>query len=106
MLRQIARLGLLGVALLGVRHGAQGANIAEFIDYTLRDAAGQILLPGRLFVPPEASSGENKSRPLLVGLHGSGVAGTDNMSQVAGVPDSVLDEVKRREAFLYLPQTQ
>jgi hypothetical protein len=87
MRKKIALACWMFVAAAAARHGAQGASIADFIDYTLRNAGGQALLPGRLFVPPEASSGENTSRPLLVGLPGAGVAGTDNVMQVALTPD-------------------
>jgi poly(3-hydroxybutyrate) depolymerase len=105
MMRQFARLGLMGVALLVVHHGAQGANIADFSDYSLRSDSGQVVLPGRLFIPPEASNDPSASRPLMVVLHGSGVAGVDNVRQITSLPDFVVDEAKRRGSFLYVPQT-
>jgi predicted peptidase len=83
---------------------AHAAEVAEFIDFSLNDTKNTVVLPGRLFVPPEATSGRHTRRPLIVFLHGSGEAGTDNASQVNGNIDNLLAEAERRGAFLLAPQ--
>jgi hypothetical protein len=82
---------------------ARAANIADFSDYSLRNSSGQVLLSGRLFTPPEAASSATP-RPLMVYLHGGGAAGTNNTTQILQTPDYMLDEAKRRGAYLYVPQ--
>ena len=82
---------------------SQAALISDFMEFSLREQpGGSVLLPGRLYTPPEASSG---ARPLILFLHGSGAAGTDNVSQLNVNIDNLLAEAKRRGAFLYAPQT-
>jgi predicted esterase len=98
-----------GIAILLVAeitsHPAAAANIADFADYSLRDSRGQVLLPGRLFTPPEAVTDPASPRPLIVFLHGGGAIGSNNITQVEHTPDYLLEEAKRRGAFLYVPQT-
>ena len=84
---------------------AAAANVADFIDFSLRNATGQVILPGRLYVPPEALTDLTMPRPFVVFLHGGGEAGTNNLSQVNGNIDNLLAEAKRRGAFLYAPQS-
>jgi len=79
-----------------------GANVADFADFSLRDAANNVILPGRLYMPPEATS---SPRPLVLFLHGGGENGTNNTSQVNGNIDNLLAAAKERGAFLYAPQT-
>ena len=79
------------------------ANIADFSDYSLRTPGGQLVLPGRLFVPAEASDPASK-RPMIVYLHG-GTGGTNNMAQIEQTPDYLVEEAKARGAFLYVPQS-
>jgi predicted esterase len=82
---------------------AQAAQVSDFVNFSLLSSPGQsVLLPGRLYVPPSAASGP---RPLIVFLHGSGAAGTNNSSQVNASIDNLLAEAKLRGAFLYAPQT-
>ena len=95
---------LMLLPIVAIGRPSQAANVADFADYTLRSSAGQVLLPGRLYIPPEASS-DPAPRPLMVFLHGGGAIGSDNLAQLAHVPDPMLDEAKRRGAFLYAPQT-
>ena len=83
---------------------ATAANIADFIDYSLYSSRGPVILPGRLFVPPEATTDPLTPRPLMLFLHGGGAIGTNNITQVEHTPDYLLDEAKRRGAFLYVPQ--
>jgi predicted esterase len=92
--------------LVGVlaSHLAVAANIANFTDYSLLNASGQVVLPGRLFVPPEATSHPHLPRPFMVFLHGGGAIGTNNVTQVEHTPDYLLDEAQRRGAYLYVPQ--
>jgi predicted esterase len=90
----------LAAVLATIRLSA--ANLPDFTDYSLRNATGQVTLTGRLFTPPEAAA---SPRPLIVFLHGAGAIGTNNTTQVLHTPDYLLDEAKRRGAYLYLPQT-
>jgi predicted peptidase len=83
---------------------ADCANVNEFIDFSLRSTNGALLLPGRLYVPPEAAS-PAESRPLILFLHGAGESGTNNVAQVNQNLDNLLAEAKQRGAFLYAPQT-
>jgi len=82
---------------------AQGANVNEFIDFSLRSGA-TVLLPGRLYVPPEAQADPSQPRPLIVFLHGGGDAGTNNVAQLNQNIDDLFAEAKRRGAFLLAPQ--
>ena len=80
---------------------ARAANIADFVDFSLRTPRGQVVLPGRLYAPPNPSA---TPRPLIVYLHGSGANGTNNVTQVEQTPDMLAAEAKRRGAILYVPQ--
>jgi predicted peptidase len=84
--------------------GASAINVADFIDYSLRDANSQVLLPGRLYVPPEAMINLAAPRPFIVFLHGGGAAGTDNTRQVNQDIEQLAIEAERRGAFLLAPQ--
>src|SRR5262245_53156885 len=81
------------------------ANVADFIDFSLRNASNQVVLPGRLYVPPEATSNPGTPRPLILFLHGGGEVGTNNTSQVNVNIDNLLAEAKQLGAFLYAPQS-
>lgn len=83
---------------------ARPANVNDFIDFSLRSTNGALLLPGRLYVPPEAAT-PAESRPLILFLHGAGESGTNNVAQVNQNIDNLLAEAKQRGAFLYAPQT-
>jgi predicted esterase len=78
--------------------------VADFVDFTLRNGRNQVVLPGRLYVPPEAAAQPDSPRPLMIFLHGSGANGTDNLAQLTHVVDQMLTEAKQRGAFLYAPQ--
>jgi poly(3-hydroxybutyrate) depolymerase len=84
---------------------AAAANVADFVDFSLRNASNQVILPGRLYVPPEAASDPTTPRPFILFFHGAGEDGTNNTSQINGNIDNLLAEAKRRGAFLYAPQT-
>jgi len=92
-------VGLLVFARIG-----PAANVTDFIDFSLRNGSNQVILPGRLYVPPEASN-PAEPRPLILFFHGAGESGTDNTSQVNVNIDNLLAEAKRRGAFLYAPQS-
>lgn len=83
---------------------ATAANVSDFVDFSLLSGA-TTLLPGRLYVPPSAVSDPGTMRPLILFMHGSGESGTNNLGQINGNIDNLLAEAKRREAFLYAPQT-
>jgi predicted peptidase len=84
---------------------AAAANVADFVDFSLRNASNQVILPGRLYVPPEAASDPTTPRPFILFMHGGGESGTNNTSQINVNIDNLLAEAKRRGAFLYAPQT-
>jgi predicted peptidase len=85
---------------------ASAANPNEFAVFNLLDANNNILLPGRLYIPPEHTANPHVPRPLILFLHGSGESGTNNTSQVNANIDNLLTAAKARGAFLYAPQTQ
>ena len=58
-------------------------------------------LPGRLYVPPEATY---SARPLILYLHGAGEQGDDNSRQVSRHMASLSTAAKERGAFIYAPQ--
>jgi predicted esterase len=91
-------------AILAPLPAARAANTAAFSDYSFRNAAGQVVLPGRLYIPPETIADPDAVRPLLVYLHGGGAIGTDNTTQILQTPDYMLEVAKERGAFLYVPQ--
>jgi predicted peptidase len=95
-------VALLAIAALPLE--ADCANVNDFIDFSLRSTNGALLLPGRLYVPPEAA-GTAASRPLIVFLHGAGESGTNNIAQINQNIDNLLAEAKERGSFLYAPQT-
>jgi predicted peptidase len=104
MQRRPARLTLgllisIGATLLA--WSAHAADVNEFIDFSLGDNTQRRPIPGRLYVPPEAST---SPRPLVLFLHGAGEQGRDNVNQVNRNIDNLLAEAKRRGAFLYAPQ--
>jgi predicted peptidase len=90
---------------IGMPRRASAVNIADFVDFSLRNAANQVLLPGRLFNPPESQLPGAAPRLLMIFLAGSGANGTDNLAQLAQITDLMMSEAKDRGAFLYVPQT-
>jgi pimeloyl-ACP methyl ester carboxylesterase len=94
---------LLLVAFGSIRT-ALAVDVADFIEYSLRASNGTLLLPGRLYVPPEAAN-LSAPRPVITFLHGGALAGTDNVRQLGSISDNMLAEAKQRGAFLYAPQT-
>jgi predicted peptidase len=84
---------------------SQAALISDFADFSLRNSRGALVLPGRLYIPPEAAATPATPRPLILFLHGAGEAGTNNSAQVNGNIDNLLAEAKRRGAYLYAPQS-
>lgn len=94
-------VGLLTLSVLfAFAATAESVEISDFLDYSLLGGEGDVLLGGRLFVPPDPVT----PRPLILYLHGAGAVGVDNSSQVGGL-DNLLAEAKRRGALLYAPQT-
>jgi predicted esterase len=84
---------------------ANAASVSDFADFSLLGANGAVLLPGRLYVPPEAAADPTTLRPFILFLHGSGEEGTNNVAQINGNIDNLLAEAKRRGAYLYAPQS-
>ncbi len=95
----------VSAAIALISQFAAAANVADFIDFSLRNASNQVILPGRLYVPPEATSDPTTPRPFILFMHGAGEDGTNNTSQVNVNIDNLLAEAKRRGAYLYAPQT-
>ena len=76
------------------------ARAADPNDFIVWSTPG---LVGRLYVPDDYDP--SRSHPLVTFMHGFGARGTDNVAQVGVDIDGLLDECKRREAFLYAPQS-
>jgi predicted peptidase len=81
------------------------ANVADFADFSLRNNAGTVVLPGRLYLPPEATADPTTPRPFILFLHGGGEEGTNNTSQINSNIDNLLAEAKVKGAYLYAPQS-
>jgi predicted esterase len=79
------------LAAVSLPGAASAASVSDFADFSLRDSSGNVLLPGRLYEPPEAADPGNP-RPLMVFLHGSGADGADNLSQLAALSDQMVAE--------------
>ena len=91
------RLAVVLSAALAFVSLAGAANVSDFINFSHPS------VPGRLYVPPEAADPANP-RPLILFLHGSGETGTNNVSQINGNIDNLLQGAKDNGAFLYAPQ--
>jgi pimeloyl-ACP methyl ester carboxylesterase len=91
------RLAVVLSAALAFVSLADAANVSDFINFSHPS------VPGRLYVPPAAADPTNP-RPLILFLHGSGETGTNNVSQINGNIDNLLQGAKDRGAFLYAPQ--
>ena len=96
---------ILCVSAVILACSARAALVSDFADFSLRNNGGSLLLPGRLYVPPEAASDPAMQRPFILFLHGGGEVGTNNVAQVNGNIDGLLAEAKRRGAYLYAPQS-
>jgi predicted peptidase len=100
------RVLVCGAIVLGFcSQAVWGANVADFIDFSLRDSSDNLLLPGRLYVPPEVASDPSTPRSFILFLHGAGEDGTNNTSQINSNIDNLLAEAKLKGAYLYAPQT-
>jgi len=99
----VRRILLVGASLclLAISQCCYAAPLSDFEVFSLSDGRTTVM-PGRLYVPPEASTAP---RPLIVFMHGAGESGTNNSAQVNGNIDNLLAEAKRRGAYLYAPQT-
>jgi predicted esterase len=91
------RLAVVLFAVLAFVSLAGAANVSDFINFSHPS------VPGRLYVPPEAADPANP-RPLILFMHGSGETGTNNVSQINGNIDNLLQGAKDNGAFLYAPQ--
>lgn len=80
-------------------------TVNDFADYSLRNASNQVLLPGRLYTPPEAQLPGAAPRPFIINLAGGGGNGTDNAIQLNFITDVMANEAVERGAFIYAPQT-
>jgi len=98
------RCGAIAFALLlSLVAQATAADPNEFEVFSLTGGSGNVILPGRLYVPPEAISHPETPRPLILFLHGAGQRGTNNTSQVAGM-NGLFHAAVDRGAYLYAPQ--
>ena len=88
--RQRVIVAALVVALWPCAGFCRAANPADFVVFS------DPTIPGRLYVPPEASAGP---RPLILFLHGSGETGTNNFSQINVNIDNLLAGAKARARF-------
>src|SRR5438552_2112501 len=104
MNKRLAVINLFAAFVL-IPRIAPAASVSDFIDFSLRNSSNQVILPGRLYVPPEAASDPTTPRPFILFFHGAGEDGTNNVSQINVNIDNLLAEAKRRGAYLYAPQT-
>ena len=79
-------------------NGVEAASAKDFVDLSTAN------LPGRLYVPPEAATGDTP-RPLIVFLHGAGEVGVDNTGQINGNVDNLFEMAREQGMYLYAPQT-
>jgi dienelactone hydrolase len=106
MMRQRVMLGLcLSLCAFGWAGPVWALTANDFVDYSLRNGRNQVLLPGRLYVPPESQVPDAAPRPLIINLAGSGGNGTDNTIQLEFLSNVMIDEATQRGAFIYAPQT-
>jgi predicted peptidase len=96
---------VLSALLLVHASALLAANPNDFLVYNLINSSNAVVLPGRLYVPPEAATDPLTLRPLVLFLHGSGESGTNNTAQVNANIDNLFTAAKTRAAFLYAPQT-
>jgi predicted peptidase len=89
--------------LAGYAGRAGGASVDDFLDFTYNLSGS--LLPGRLYVPPEAIADPVTPRPLILFLHGAGEIGTNNLNQISINIDALLGGAKAHGVYLYAPQT-
>jgi predicted peptidase len=110
MQRQLMIVVALAVALVSVSPGSfadDDAILDGFVAREYQSGAG-VKLPYRLYVPAFAKHGQ--ALPLILYLHGSGGAGTDNRKQISGgnaVGTHVWIEAELQErhpAFVLAPQ--
>ena len=91
----ICTLGLVVTLNAGTSHAA---SLDDFVDFSG-------VLPGRMYIPPEASASDD-TRPLILYLHGGLSAGRDNRRHITdGGMDELLATAKDRGAYLYAPQS-
>jgi predicted peptidase len=86
----------VSAAFVLIARVAAAANVSDFIDFSLINGRNQLVLPGRLYVPPEATSNPATPRPFILFFHGAGEDGSNNVSQIDGNIDNLLAEAKRR----------
>lgn len=91
-----ARIGAALFAGVGSTALLLAQSTSEYADFSTPG------LPGRLYVPP-VTAPTPEPRPLIVALHGGGGIGTDNSRHLIDFED-LLEEARRRGAFLYVPQ--
>ena len=95
---------VFGLTLVVATRPLAAASVSDFDNYSLV-VGRSVQLPGRLYVPPEATADPTTPRPFILFLHGGGEVGTNNVSQINGNIDSLLAEAKMLGAYLYAPQS-
>jgi predicted peptidase len=96
----------LVLALLGPVRRLAAANINDFLSFSALDSNNNVLLPGRLYVPPAYATDPNIQRPLILYLHGSGQSGTDNVDHIIQTDlNNMVVAARRFGFFIYAPQT-
>jgi predicted peptidase len=98
-------VAVLAGLLLAPLSSLHAANPNDFVVYNLLNSSNNVILPGRLYVPPTTVTDPLNLRPLILFFHGSGESGTNNTAQVNGNIDNLFTAAKNRGAFLYAPQT-
>ena len=95
---------LLGLSTVSSLPAATTADFSVVVNYDFAND-GTIDLPGRLFQPSQATANPTAKYPLVIYLHGSGEAGSDNVSQIDSNIDNLLAGAKANGFYIYAPQS-
>ena len=83
---------------------ASPADFPTIINYDFLND-GNIEVPGRILIPPQATANPTQKFPLIIFLHGSDEAGTNNTSQVIANIDYLVNNAKSMGYYIYAPQS-
>ena len=77
---------------------------ALFADVSVRNQAGAVTLPARLWIPRTVGGAPQAGRPLVIFFHGGAESGTNNTAQVESNIDFLYTQCQTRNAYLLAPQ--
>src|ERR1700679_3683437 len=84
---------------------AFAGSVANFPTITNYDFLndGNVEVPGRILIPPQAVANPTQKFPLVIFLHGSDEAGTDNAKQVIANIDYLVINAQAMGYYVYAP---